>query len=64
MPVVGGGLTADHVAPLVAALGVDAILGVGGAIQGHADGPAVGARVVRQAIDDAVAARAGSGTRA
>lgn len=58
MPVVGGGLTADHVAALVGALGIDQIINVGGAIQGHPEGAAAGARVVRSAIDAAVAAHA------
>jgi 2,3-diketo-5-methylthiopentyl-1-phosphate enolase len=53
MPVLGGGLTARHVPAIVDALGVDAIIGVGGAIQGHPDGPAAGARAVRAAIDAA-----------
>ena len=54
MPVVAGGLTADHVAGLVDAVGADAIIGVGGAIQGHPEGATVGARVVRAAIDRAM----------
>jgi 2,3-diketo-5-methylthiopentyl-1-phosphate enolase len=54
MPVVGGGLTADHVPALVRALGPDAILGVGGAIQGHPDGATAGVRHVRAAIDAAI----------
>jgi 2,3-diketo-5-methylthiopentyl-1-phosphate enolase len=57
MPVVGGGLTAATVAAIVDAAGTDVIIGVGGAIQGHPEGPAVGARVVLAAIDDAVASR-------
>jgi 2,3-diketo-5-methylthiopentyl-1-phosphate enolase len=56
MPVVGGGLTAATVPAIVDAAGTDVIIGVGGAIQGHPEGPAAGARVVRAAIDDAVAA--------
>jgi 2,3-diketo-5-methylthiopentyl-1-phosphate enolase len=40
---------------IVDELGVDAIIGVGGAIQGHPEGPAAGARAVREAIDAAVA---------
>ncbi len=55
MPVVGGGLTAATVPAIVDAVGIDVIIGVGGAIQGHPAGPAEGARVVRAAIDDAVA---------
>lgn len=57
MPVFGGGLTAGSVRALVDAVGIDCIIGVGGAIQGHPDGPAAGAMVVRAAIDDAVAGR-------
>lgn len=53
MPVLGGGLTADHVPDIVEAIGEDVIIGVGGAIQGHPDGAAAGARAVRQAIDRA-----------
>lgn len=54
MPVLGGGLTAAHVSGIVQALGTDAIIGVGGAIQGHPEGAAAGARDVRRAIDRAV----------
>lgn len=56
MPVVGGGLTGAHVAPIVDELGADVVLGVGGAIQGHPDGAAAGARTIREAIDAAVVA--------
>jgi 2,3-diketo-5-methylthiopentyl-1-phosphate enolase len=57
MPMAGGGITADHVDQLVAALGCDVIVAVGGAIQGHPDGAAAGGRAVRAAIDAAVARR-------
>ncbi len=57
MPVLGGGLTAAHAPGIVEALGSDAIIGVGGAIQGHPDGAAAGAREVRRAIDRAVSDR-------
>lgn len=56
MPIVGGGLTGAHVPALVADLGADAIIGVGGAIQGHPEGATVGARAIRTAIVDATAA--------
>ena len=56
MPVLGGGLTAAIIPSIVDTVGVDAIVGVGGAIQGHPDGPAAGARAVRDAIDAAVGA--------
>jgi 2,3-diketo-5-methylthiopentyl-1-phosphate enolase len=59
MPVVGGGLTADHVRPIVAALGRDVIIGIGGAIQGHPEGAAAGARSILAAIEAAVADRVG-----
>jgi 2,3-diketo-5-methylthiopentyl-1-phosphate enolase len=54
LPMVGGGITADHVEPVVALLGLDVIFGVGGAIQGHPDGAAAGGRAIRAAIDAAV----------
>jgi len=57
LPMPGGGITADHVAPIVDALGNDVIIAVGGAIQGHRDGAAAGGRAVRAAIDAAVARR-------
>jgi 2,3-diketo-5-methylthiopentyl-1-phosphate enolase len=57
LPMPGGGITADHVAPIVDALGTDVIIAVGGAIQGHPEGAAAGGRAVRAAIDAAVARR-------
>ena len=54
MPVVGDGLTAEHVAPLVGEFGADMILAVGGAIQGHPEGAVAGARAFRAAIDAAM----------
>jgi 2,3-diketo-5-methylthiopentyl-1-phosphate enolase len=57
LPMPGGGITADHVAPIVDALGNDVIIAVGGAIQGHPEGAAAGGRAVRAAIDAAVARR-------
>jgi 2,3-diketo-5-methylthiopentyl-1-phosphate enolase len=54
MPVVGGGLTAEHVPALVSTIGVEHIIGVGGGIQGHPAGAAAGVRHVRAAIDGAV----------
>lgn len=53
MPMPGGGITAAHVEPIVAALGLDVIVAVGGAIQGHPDGAAAGGRAMHQAIADA-----------
>jgi 2,3-diketo-5-methylthiopentyl-1-phosphate enolase len=50
MPMVGGGLTVEHVRPIVAAAGIDVIIGAGGAIQGHPDGPAAGGRAFRAEI--------------
>ena len=57
MPMLAGGVTADHIAPLIARAGVDVMLGIGGAIQGHPDGATAGARVMRAAIDAAMATR-------
>lgn len=57
MPTVGGGLTADHIPWLIGALGADAIIGVGGGIQGHPDGAAAGARHVLRAIEVAMTDR-------
>ena len=55
LPMPGGGITADHVAPIIETLGLDAIIAVGGAIQGHPDGAAAGGRVIQSAIADASA---------
>jgi 2,3-diketo-5-methylthiopentyl-1-phosphate enolase len=56
MPVVAGGLTGAMLGSIVAEFGIELILGVGGAIQGHPEGATVGARAIRAAIDDAVRA--------
>lgn len=55
LPMVGGGIRADHIASLVEVGGADLMIGVGGAIQGHPDGTAAGGRAVMRAVDDAVA---------
>ncbi len=54
VPMPGGGITADHIGPIVEALGTDVIIAVGGAIQGHPDGAAAGGRAIRDAIDATV----------
>jgi 2,3-diketo-5-methylthiopentyl-1-phosphate enolase len=54
LPCVGGGIHPGSVARIVADLGLDVMLGVGGAIQGHPDGAAAGGRALRLAIDAAV----------
>jgi 2,3-diketo-5-methylthiopentyl-1-phosphate enolase len=56
MPMVGGGISAEHVAPIVAAAGIDVIVAAGGSIQGHPDGPAAGGRAMQSAIAAAAAA--------
>jgi 2,3-diketo-5-methylthiopentyl-1-phosphate enolase len=56
-PMVGGGLTADHVPAIVQAAGIDVIIGVGGAIQGHPDGTAAGGRAVMAAVHAAMGRR-------
>ena len=66
MPMVGGGLTASHVAPIVDAAGIDVLIGVGGAIQGHPTGTVAGGRAVMAAVQAAasrLAAPAGGGPR-
>ena len=55
MPMVGGGLTIDHVGPIVDAAGIDVIIGAGGAIQGHPAGAAAGGRAFQAAIEAAAA---------
>ena len=60
MPMTGGGITAEHVEPIVATLGLDVIVAVGGAIQGHPEGAAAGGRAVQAAIA-AAARRHGAG---
>jgi 2,3-diketo-5-methylthiopentyl-1-phosphate enolase len=54
MPMIGGGITADHVAPIVEAAGHDVIIAAGGSIQGHPDGAAAGGRAMQAAIRAAV----------
>jgi 2,3-diketo-5-methylthiopentyl-1-phosphate enolase len=54
MPCTGGGIHPGTVARIVADLGHDVMLGVGGAIQGHPDGAAAGGCALRLAIDAAV----------
>lgn len=55
MPMVGGGLSASHVAAIVEAAGVDVMIGVGGAIQGHPSGATAGGQAVMAAVAAAVA---------
>jgi 2,3-diketo-5-methylthiopentyl-1-phosphate enolase len=57
MPMLGGGITADHVEAIVAAAGLDVIVAAGGAIQGHPDGAAAGGRAMLAAIAAAAAGR-------
>jgi 2,3-diketo-5-methylthiopentyl-1-phosphate enolase len=57
LPMVGGGLRADHIGALLEITGPDVILGIGGAIQGHPDGAAAGGRVVMEALAAAAADR-------
>jgi len=55
LPIIGGGIHPGMAVRIVEDLGFDIMLGVGGAIQGHPDGPPAGGRAMRQAIDAAVA---------
>lgn len=50
MPAVGGGVHPGLVQQFIDDLGCDIILSPGGAVQGHPDGAAAGARAMRQAI--------------
>ena len=50
MPMIGGGIAAEHVGALVDAAGIDVIVAAGGSIQGHPDGPAAGGRAMQAAI--------------
>lgn len=53
MPCPAGGLTADGAVRIMKELGIDIILGIGGAIQGHPEGAEAGAREVMAAIEAA-----------
>jgi 2,3-diketo-5-methylthiopentyl-1-phosphate enolase len=55
MPSVGGGIHPGTAVRIIEDIGFDVMLAVGGAIQGHPDGPAAGGRAMRQAIDAGVA---------
>lgn len=63
MPMIGGGITAEHVAPMVADAGIDIIVAAGGSIQGHPEGAAAGGRAMQAAIAAAVAAGGGANGR-
>ena len=53
VPAPGGGLHAGMAPQLVEDLGIDFALGAGGAVHGHRQGAAAGARALRQALDAA-----------
>ncbi|MGD0122967.1 MAG: RuBisCO large subunit C-terminal-like domain-containing protein [Candidatus Limnocylindrales bacterium] len=55
MPMLAGGVTRAMIGPLIRESGIDVILGVGGAIQGHPDGAEAGTRAIRAQIDEAMA---------
>ncbi|MEO5939501.1 MAG: RuBisCO large subunit C-terminal-like domain-containing protein, partial [Candidatus Limnocylindrales bacterium] len=55
LPMMGGAIGPEHAAPIVEAAGLDAIVAVGGSIQGHPDGPAAGGRAMQVAIAAAAA---------
>jgi len=54
VPAPGGGIHAGMAPRLVEDLGIDFALGAGGAVHGHRQGAAAGARALRQALDAAV----------
>jgi 2,3-diketo-5-methylthiopentyl-1-phosphate enolase len=53
MPLVGGGIHPGIIPQLVGDLGIEFVVGAGGAIQGHPDGITAGAQAMRQALDAA-----------
>jgi 2,3-diketo-5-methylthiopentyl-1-phosphate enolase len=53
LTVVGGGVTPLNLSNIVKEMGVDVVLGVGGAIQGHPMGAREGAKAVMAAVDAA-----------
>jgi 2,3-diketo-5-methylthiopentyl-1-phosphate enolase len=53
LPCVGGGIHPANAVRIVEDIGLDVMLAVGGAIQGHPGGAAAGGRAMRQAIDAA-----------
>ena len=53
-PVSSGGLHPGNLPPVFDALGTDIVIQIGGGTVGHPDGPAAGAKAVRQAIDAVV----------
>ena len=53
LPVVGGGVHQGTVQRYVQDLGMDVVLGAGGAIQGHPSGATAGARSMMQAVEAA-----------
>jgi 2,3-diketo-5-methylthiopentyl-1-phosphate enolase len=54
MPMPSGGITPANVSDIVNAVGKDIMIGSGGGIHAHPQGPKAGARALRQAIDAAV----------
>jgi 2,3-diketo-5-methylthiopentyl-1-phosphate enolase len=54
MPMPSGGITPANVSDIVNAVGRDIMIGSGGGIHAHPQGPKAGARALRQAIDAAV----------
>ncbi len=54
LPTAGGGIHPATAVRIIQDLGYDVMLAVGGAIQGHPDGPAAGGKAMRQAIDASV----------
>ncbi len=53
-PMPSGGIIPRHVPQLMLDLGVDIVIGVGGGIHAHPEGPRAGAMAFRQAIDAAL----------
>lgn len=51
MPMPSGGITQVNVPDIIQALGTEIIIGSGGGVHGHPQGPRAGARAFRQAVD-------------
>ena len=54
MPMPSGGITPANVPDIIKALGMEIMIGSGGGIHAHPQGPTAGARALRQAIDATV----------
>ncbi len=54
LPMPSGGIQAGMIEKVIRDCGIDVMIGSGGGVHAHVDGPAAGARSLRQAIDAAI----------